>query len=314
MRIAVVGVGGVGGYFGGRLAQFGEEVVFIARGDNLRAMRTHGLRIRSPKGDFVVNPVQVVSNPNDVGPVDIVMLGIKAWQVPEVAETIRPLLGTQTAVLTLQNGIEAPQQVAQILGKEHVLGGVCRISAAIEAPGVIRHNSAGDPAIDFGEWENRISDRTTSLHQTFLRAGIQSEIVPDIQVALWMKFLFITPWSGIGAVTRTPAGVWRRIPETRHLVTLCLEEILSIAQAQTIALPDNAIVATWARYDGLTEAEISSMQRDVIMGRPSELEAQVGAVVRLGQQSGIATPAHTFIYGSLLPLESVARGQRTLPA
>lgn len=121
MRIAVVGVGGVGGYFGGRLAQFGEKVVFIARGDNLRAMRTHGLRIRSPKGDFVVNPVQVVSNPNDVGPVDIVMLGIKAWQVPEVAETIRPLLGTQTAGLTLQNGIEAPQQVAQILGKNTCL-------------------------------------------------------------------------------------------------------------------------------------------------------------------------------------------------
>lgn len=313
MRIAVVGAGGVGGYFGGRLVQTGEEVVFIARGDNLRAMRTNGLQVLSPKGDFVVSPVQTTDNPNDVGEVDTVILGVKAWQVPDVAETIRPLIGAHTAVLTLQNGIEAPQQVAQVLGQEHVLGGVCRISAAIETPGVIRHSSAGEPTIDFGEWDNRISDRATSLRQTFLRADIQSEIVPDSQVALWMKFLFITRWSGVGAVTRSPAGIWRSIPETRALVSACLEEIMNVAQALNIALPESAIDATWARYDGLTEAEISSMQRDVMMGRPSELEAQVGAVVRLGQQAGIETPAHTFIYGSLLPLESVARGELTLP-
>ena len=162
MRIAVVGVGGVGGYFGGRLAQSGEEVVFIARGDNLRALRTNGLQVLSPRGDFVVNPVQVVDNSTEAGEVDIVILGVKSWQVPDVAETIRPLIGSQTAVLTLQNGIEAPQQIADILGREHALGGVCRISAAIEAPGVIRHSPGGEPTIDFGEWDNRVSNRATS--------------------------------------------------------------------------------------------------------------------------------------------------------
>lgn len=244
MRIAVFGVGGVGGYFGGRLAQSGEDVVFIARGDHLQAMRTHGLKVQSLKGDFVVNPVQVVDNVNEVGEVDIVLLGVKSWQVPDVAETLRPLIGDHTAVLTLQNGIEAPQQVAQLLGQEHVLGGVCRISAEIEAPGVIRHSSAGEPSIDFGEWDNRVSDRATSLCQTFIRADIQSDIVPDIQAALWMKFLFITPWSGIGAVTRSPAGLWRTIPETRALVAACLEEIVSVAQSQKIVLPKNAIEIT----------------------------------------------------------------------
>jgi 2-dehydropantoate 2-reductase len=150
MHIAVFGVGGVGGYFGGRLAQAGEEVVFIARGDHLQAMRTHGLQVLSPKSDFVVNPVQAVDNPNDVGQVDFVILGVKSWQVPEAAETIRPLIGDHTAVLTLQNGIEAPQQVADILGYEHVLSGVCSISASIETPGVIRHAGA-EPRINFGE-------------------------------------------------------------------------------------------------------------------------------------------------------------------
>jgi 2-dehydropantoate 2-reductase len=313
MHIAVFGVGGVGGYFGGRLAQAGEEVVFIARGDHLQAMRTHGLQVLSPKSDFVVNPVQAVDNPNDVGQVDFVILGVKSWQVPEAAETIRPLIGDHTAVLTLQNGIEAPQQVADILGYEHVLSGVCSISASIETPGVIRHAGA-EPRINFGEWDNRVSDRTTSLRQALTRTDIQSDIVPDIQVALWMKFLFITPWSGVGAVTRSPVGVWRRIPETRALVTACLEEIVSVAQSQNVALPENAVETTWAIYDSLFEAGIASMQRDVMMGRPSELETQVGAVVRLGQQAGIETPAHTFIYGSLLPLESVARGQIELPS
>ena len=293
MHIAVVGVGGVGAYFGGRLAQAGEDVVFIARGDHLQAIQTNGLSVQSPKGDFVINPAKATNN-------------------LEAAETMRPLIGTHTAVLTLQNGVEAPQQIANILGKEHVLGGVCRIIAAIEAPGRIRH-AGGEPYIGFNEWDNRFSDRVTSLHQTLTRADIKSEIVPDIQVALWMKFLFITPWSGIGAVTRSPVGVWRRPPETRALVTACLQEIVSIAQFQNIALPEDAIDTTWAMYDRIVESGTASMQRDIMAGRPSELEAQIGAVVRLGQQAGIATPAHTFIYGSLLPLESVARGQIALP-
>src|SRR6187397_611422 len=148
MRIAVFGVGGVGGYFGGKLAQSGEDVVFIARGDHLNAMRANGLRVLSPKGDFVVDPVQVVDNPQAVGEVDIVLLGVKSWQVPDVAETMRPLVGNHTAVLTLQNGIEAPQQIAEVFGSDHVLGGVGRISASIEAPGQIRH-AGGEPAIDF---------------------------------------------------------------------------------------------------------------------------------------------------------------------
>jgi 2-dehydropantoate 2-reductase len=309
MRIAVFGTGGVGGYFGGRLAQAGEDVVFIARGDHLEAMLKQGLQVDSVNGDFRVKSVQATDDPAQVGIVDMVLVGVKAWQVPEAAEAIRPMIGPDTVALPLQNGLEAPKQLAAVLGDQHVLGGLCGLSTFIVGPGHIRHAGA-DPFIRFGELDNRPSQRVERLRQAFERAtGLTVEIPPDIHVAMWMKFLFITVWSGLGAVTRAPLGIWSSLPETRHMAESALKEIISVAQARDVGLPENAMPTIMNMYDSLPPDITSSMQRDIAEGRPSELDAQIGAVVRLGEETDVATPLHKFIYDTLLPAELRARGQ-----
>ena len=312
MRIAVFGAGGVGGYFGGRLAQAGEDVVFIARGDHLKAMLTHGLRVDSVKGDFVLKPVKATDDPAQAGIVDVILVGVKAWQVTNAAEAMRPMVGLETFVLPLQNGLEAPTQLAAVLGDQHVLGGLCGLSTFIVGPGHIRHAGA-EPFVRFGELDNRPSDRVKLLQKVFKRAGVIAEIPQDIQVALWMKFLFITAWSGVGAVTRTPLGVWRSLPETRQMAESALQEIIIVAQARDIALPENAMPTTMNMYDSFPPDITSSMQRDIAEGRPSELDAQIGAVVRFGKEADVATPLHRLIYDSLLPMELRARGQLQFP-
>jgi 2-dehydropantoate 2-reductase len=312
MRIAVFGAGGVGGYFGGRLAQAGEDVVFIARGDHLKAMVTHGLRVDSVKGDFVLKPVKATDDPAKAGIVDVILVGVKAWQVTNAAEAMRPMVGPETFVLPLQNGLEAPTQLAAVLGDQHVLGGLCGLSTYIVGPGHIRHAGA-DPFVMFGELDNRPSDRVKRLQKVFERAGVIAKIPQDIHVALWMKFLLITAWSGVGAVTRTPLGVWRSLPETRQMAESALQEIIRVAQARDIALPENAMPTTMKAYDSLPPDITSSMQRDIAEGRPSELDAQIGAVVRFGKEADVATPLHRLIYNSLLPMELRARGQLQFP-
>ncbi len=312
MRIAVFGTGAVGGYFGGRLAQAGEDVVFIARGEHLRAMVTHGLRVDSIKGDFVVKPVQATDDPAQAAIADAVLVGVKAWQVKEAAEAMRPLVGPKTFVLPLQNGLEAPAQLAAVLGEQHVLGGLCGLFCYVEGPGHIRHAGTA-PVVKFGEMDNRPSQRIDRLREAFIRAGVNAEIPPDIQVALWMKFLFITVWSGLGAVTGSPVGIWRSLAETRQMAEQGLGEIVAVARARDITLPEDARGTAMAMFDGLSPQSTSSMQRDVMQGRPSELEAQIGAVVRFGKEAEVATPLHTFIYHSLLPMELRARGQLQFP-
>lgn len=309
MRIAVFGAGAVGGYFGGRLAQAGEEVVFIARGEQLRALRERGLQVDSLAGDFVIQPVQATDEPAEVGTVDVVLVGVKAWQVPEAAQAMRPLVGPETFVVPLQNGVEAPAQLAAVLGAEPVLGGLCRIVSLVVEPGHIRH-AGMEPYVAFGELDNRDSRRVECLRQAFARAaGVSVDIPPNIQVAMWGKFLFIASFSGVGAVTRAPAGVLRELPETRDMLDRAMREVLAVAQARGIALPEQSIPKTMALIDSLPPEGTASMQRDIMAGRPSELESQNGAVVRLGEEEGVATPLHAFIYHSLLPLELRARGQ-----
>jgi 2-dehydropantoate 2-reductase len=308
MRIAVFGTGAVGGYFGGRLVQAGEDVTFIARGPQLRALQERGLRVESPRGDFFVHPAQATADPAQVGTVDVVLVGVKAWQVPQAAEAMRPLLGPDTFVVPLQNGVEAPAQLTAVLGDEHVLGGLCRIVSFVVEPGHVRHAGL-EPYVAFGELDNRPSERAERLRAAFARTGVTVEIPPDIQVAMWGKFLFIAAFSGVGAVTRAPAGVLRSLPETRHLLEQAMHEVLAVAHARGIAVPEESIPNTLALIDGLPPEGTASMQRDVMAGRPSELESQNGAVVRLGQEVGVATPLHAFIYHSLAPLELRARGR-----
>jgi 2-dehydropantoate 2-reductase len=308
MRYAVFGTGGVGGYFGGRLAEAGEDVTFIARGAHLEAIRKKGLVVHSVSGDFTITPAGVTDRPDTVGAVDAVILGVKAWQLREAAEAILPLIGPETAVLPLENGVEAAEDLTEVLGKDHVLGGLCAIVSMIESPGVIRHAGI-DPVIRFGELDNTRSDRVSRMEKDFQQCrGVTVEVPDDIQRALWQKFVFISAWSSVGSVTRAPIGVIRSIPESRELLLAALAEAVEVGRAGGINLPAEIVENTVNFYDSVDPTSTASMQRDVAAGKPSELEAQTGAVVRLGKKFGVATPASRCIYQALLPGERIVRG------
>ena len=307
MRFAVVGTGGVGAYFGGRLAQAGESVAFVARGAHLTAMREHGLRVDSVAGDFVIAPVEASDDPARIGPVDVVLVGVKAWQVRETARTLGPLLGPRTFVVPLQNGVEAAGQLTEVLGPERVIGGLCKIVSAIVAPGHVRHSGV-PPRVEFGERDGSRSDRVEALRQAFERAQGVSAVVPDdVEAAIWEKFLFIAPVSGVGAVTRQPVGAMREIPQTRALIERAMFEVAALARAKGVNLSDAAVARNMRYVDGLPPDATASMQRDIMEGRPSELEQQNGAIARLGDEASVPVPVNAFLYAALLPAERRAR-------
>jgi 2-dehydropantoate 2-reductase len=290
------------------LAQGGADVTFIARGEHLQVIREHGLRVDSIKGDFLIEPAQATDDPVELGVVDLVLVGVKAWQVPEAAQAIRPLIGPQTTVLPLQNGVEAPSELAEVLGAQHVLAGLAKIISVRVGPGHIHHAGA-EPFLAFGELDSRPSERVERLRQAFKAAGITAEIPPDIQAALWQKFLFVASWGGVGAVTRAPIGTTRTVPETREMLLQVMREVLAVAHARNVALPDDTVRDTLDFMDTLPPGGTTSLQRDISEGKPSELDSWNGAVARLGKEVGAATPLNTFIYHVLLPLELQARGQ-----
>jgi 2-dehydropantoate 2-reductase len=311
MNVAIVGAGGVGGYFGGRLAQAGEDVVFIARGEHLRAMQKNGLRVDSINGDFRVDPVSATDDPSTVGEVDYILVVVKSWQLPDAIETMRPMVGEKTTIVPLLNGVEAPDQLSGVFGAERVLGGLCSMISMVAGPGHISHVGA-HPMITFGERNHRRSERVERLRNAFSRAeGVQVTIPGDIHVAMWDKFLLIAPWGGFGALTRAPIGVIRSLPETRTLLEQAMEEIYLLARARKVSTERESINRAMAFLDALPEEATASMQRDILGGRPSELDAQNGAVVRLGKEAAVATPVNGMIYSSLLPQEMQARRQRT---
>ena len=240
------------------------------------------------------------------------MVGVKTWQVPAAAKAIQPLIGQDTIVLPLQNGVEAAAQLSEVLGSENVCGGLAKIVCFLADPGHIRHTGM-DPYIAFGELNNRRSERVEKLLLTLKKAGLNAEIPPDITAALWQKFLFVVSWGGIGAVTRAPIGVIRTLPQTRRMLEQSMHEILSVARGHHIGLSDDIILATLDFMDTLPPNGTTSMQRDIAEGRPSEIEAWNGAVVRLGRAAGVAVSLHAFIYDSLLPLEKKARRELQFP-
>lgn len=308
MRIAVFGTGGVGGYFGGRLAYAGEDVTFIARGAHLRAIQTNGLKVDSASGDFTIYPAKATDAVSEVGAVDLVILGVKAWQVPEAARAMKPLAGVSTTVLPLQNGVEAVPQLVAELGAEKVIGGLCRIVSFVVEPGHIRH-AGFTPSIIIGELDNRRTDRIARISEVFKRAGLEITIAADIQVALWTKLLFIASFSGVAAVANAPAGVLRSDAKWRAQMLSAMQEIYALAHARGVKLPPDSVATVMAAVDALPADATSSMQRDIAAGKPSELEAQNGAVVRMAQESGLDVPTHALIYQTLRPLEAKARVQ-----
>ena len=305
MRVAVYGSGAVGGYFGARLAAAGHDVTFIARGDHLEAIRQHGLRVTSINGDLCCR-VTATDDPSSIGEVDLVLVGVKAWQVPDVAVLARPLVGSTTSVLPLQNGVETAEELCEVLGHGPVLGGLCRIMSVVDRPGRIVHTAA-EPAVIFGELDGSVSDRGRVIREAFTRAGVAAELSTDINTDLWRKFLLVEPWGAVGSASRVPIGSLRTVPESRRVLEQALSEVLELARVSQADLGPDDATTVMARLDSLPKDSLPSMQRDIIAGRPSELEAQVGAVVRRAEPLGVATPVHAAVYGCLLPMERAAR-------
>jgi 2-dehydropantoate 2-reductase len=304
---AVVGAGGVGGYFAAVLAQAGYSVSVVARGAQLEAIRRDGLRIISPKGNFTTKVAKASSNPADIGPVDAVILAVKAWQVTEAGSTMKPLLTPLTKVLPLENGVEATEQLQQVLGPAHPLIGLCRIIASVESPGCIRHGGL-EPTVALGEPDgSALSENALALAEALKTAGVTVQTPPDIHAALWEKLIFIAAVSGAGAVARSTIGEVRNCPPTRELLRQLMEEVATVARSRGIHLTEDAVSRALTFVDSSPGDGTASMQRDIAAGRPSELEAIVGAVVRFGDQAGVPTPAMDYGYASLLPQENRAR-------
>lgn len=304
MRIAVVGVGAVGGYFGARLVEAGENVLFLARGETLKTLESRGLRIESPKGDAELHPIQVTGQA--AAPVDAVLLAVKATQVRGIAHSLAPFVGPETILVTLQNGVEAPGELAEVFGTSAIVPGVARIISYQLAPAHIRH-LGGEPSITLGELAGGISERALRLRDVLRNAKVSCEVAPDARAALWEKFVFVVAWGGVGAVTRAPIGVLRTLPETREMLQRAATEIYSVGRAHQIPLAENLVEKTMMFYDLVPPASTTSLQRDIAKGRASELSYWTGSVLRLATEAGVDAPINRFLYYSLLPQEQAAR-------
>ncbi len=307
MKFAIFGTGGVGGYFGGRLAQTGEDVTFIARGRHLSAIQQTGLSVDSIGGDFVVHPVKATDSSQSIGSVDVVLLAIKAWQLEDAIIQMKSLIGANTIIVPLMNGIDHIETLITAFGRELVLGGLCRISTFIADAGHISHVGI-DPFIAFGEWDGKRSDRVSKLYDVFKKSiGITVQVSENIELAMWEKYLFICSVSGVGAVTRQPIGGFRSIKESRAMLHRALEEVVLVANARGVGLTENSVQSVMDRIDQISPGILASMQKDIMEGRPSELESQTGALVHMAHAADVSVPTHEFIYASLLPMEKKAR-------
>ena len=307
MKIAIYGAGGLGGFYGARLACAGNDVAFIARGAHLAAMRERGLQVTSPRGDMHLPDPFATDDPADVGPVDLVLVAVKTWQIPEVAAAMSPLLGEHTVVLPFLNGVEASDELAAVIGAERVLGGLSKVFSKIETPGVIHHFTP-NVFVAFGELDGADSGRVRTLVDMFSAAGVDAETSPAIRVELWKKLLLVSSWAGLGALARSPMGVMRDAPGVRVLIDRSMEEGLAVARATGHDIDLSYKDEMWAFYRTMPAGATASMQRDIIDGRPSELDAWNGAVCRFGARAGVETPVHSFTYHMLLPMERRARG------
>jgi len=295
-----MGTGGTGGYFGGLLARAGEEVTFIARGAHLDAIRENGLSIKSVlAGDFTI-PAKATSDPRDIGPVGLVLFCVKAYDNTGAADLIRPLIGPETVVLSVQNGIDNEEQIGKIIGHQHMIGAVSYVSSTIEAPGIVAQ-TAGPGKIVLGELEGGTSQRSGKIQRMLHNAGIAAELHSDIQLALWQKFVAICGINGITALTRLSLGEIRACAETSRFLKATMEEVETVARAGYANLPDGCVDQSIAFINSLEPSARGSMYYDLAAGRRLELEVLNGTVVRLGDAHGISTPFNFSIYAALKP-------------
>jgi len=305
MKIAIVGTGGVGGYFGGMLALGGNDVKFIARGEHLEKLRRDGLVITGISGEHHIKSIQATDRFEEIGEVELVLVGVKAWQVKEIAREMKPLIGPSTVIIPLQNGILAADELkAQIEGGK-VIGGLAKIMSRIESPGVISHFGI-EPTIIFGELDNKKTERLLKIKEVFDKSGIDSKIAENIQAELWKKLIVICV-GGLLAVTRSTYGEIRDLNETRMLIRELLEEIYHLSQKVGIPIKKEFVDKAMNYVDTLPYDSTSSLTRDVWEGKPSEIDYQNGTIVKLGEKYHVSTPVNRFIYSCILPQELKAR-------
>lgn len=299
MKVAVYGAGGVGGYFGGRLAQAGADVHFVARGAHLAALRQRGLVVRSTLGDFEA-PVAATDNPADIGVCDFVLFCVKAYDTESAAATLSPMLGEHTAILSLQNGVENETLIGRVVGPGRMMGGAAFILSTIDGPGTIAH-TAGPARIVFGEFGGGETDRARSLLGWFEKAGVNAELSLSIESVLWDKFAYICAHAGMTATSRLPLGDLRPVPESWAMFRRLSEEVCQLATGEGIALPANAVEQHLAFAASLEPGTLSSLHYDLVHEKPMELEALHGTVVRFGGARRVPVPMNEAVYALLKP-------------
>ncbi len=309
MHIVVMGSGGTGGYFGAKLARAGEDVTFVARGAHLAALRADGMRIKSAvEGEWTVR-APAVERLDGRPPADVVLFCVKSFDTEEAAALIRPVVGPDTGVLSIQNGVDNEEKLARVLGAGHVLGGAVRVFATIEAPGVIRHVFGGHLA--FGEMDGRETARAQALLAACQKASIPVELVGDVTRTLWDKYVFLTTHAGMTALTRCSAGVLRAIPEVREVYRRIATEIIAVGRAAGVKLDDAMLEQGFTFLDTVAPDAFSSLHHDLLHGKRLELEALHGHVVRLAERHRVPTPTVFAMYAALLPYRD---GPPAMPA
>ncbi len=300
MKIAVMAAGAVGAYFGGKLALAGHDVTFIARGAHGAAMRKSGLRVDSVMGDFVIENAQVTDDPKTVGPVDVVLFAVKLWSTKEAAELCKPLIGDDTLVVPLQNGVGAIEEVSSILGASHVGGGIAKISAVIDEPGVIKHVS-NFASLEFAEANSQPSARVSALLAACQEAGFDAEVSTDIEKSLWLKFIFLATLSAITTTARNSVGPITDCEEGRSAFRSCMSEIIQVGQKRGIALSDQTIERLMKFVISLPPTMRASQLADLEAGNRLEAPWLTGAVCRMGREVDVPTPVNDALYAVLRP-------------
>src|ERR1700726_4490640 len=298
MRIAVIGTGGIGGPYGASLAKAGADVTFVARGAHLAAMREDGLRIEGDRGETYIQSAQATDKIAEIGTVDIVLCCVKLWDLEAVAEQIRAVIGPQTAVIPLQNGIDAAERLSSILGKEAVMGGMAFVTGAIVAPGVVRQTGTYQ-RMTFGELDGTISTRGEHLAELCAAAGFEGGLSPDVLVPIWDKFTTLVPLGNINALTRVPMGKYRADPDLWALLEGSLRETVAVGRAEGVNLSTDAVDKAIALIRSMPDHHMTSMGNDLLRGNRLELPWFAGKVVELGRKHGVPTPVNSFVYAAL---------------
>lgn len=300
MKIAVMGSGGVGGYFGGRLAAAGNDVTFVARGAHLAAMQKNGLRLDSALKPLHVRPTKAVAHPSEIDRADAVIFAVKLADTETAAEGLKPLVAKGASVFTFQNGVESAAKLSKILGADNVVPGVARIASHISEPGVVKEMGKF-AVLEYGEADGAPRARTTAFHEACLAAGIDGHLRDNIMRSIWMKFSMLAPFSGMTSLARGPIAPIRSTPESRELLHAAVREVVALGVAMKTGLKPEDADAVIKQIDGLPNAMMSSMSHDLIAGKPIEVFGLSGAVVRLGRAHGVPTPSHQFITQALSP-------------